>query len=953
MNLRDTLLSLAFGFLATGHVTAQATPLSPPPETLRPQEVGILSLEGPWLTGEQGSSHCLSGLAGEPLEALAQTPPISLEAGAFLTFSFIAPIPAGLEFAVEARDAGEVSWEILASSSSIEERDDKGILLPGPIFLDLSSRAGRTVEIRWHAMGLPAADATILCIGEIEIWGITAGTPFGQKVAADAAGPDADRATALSENFSGGIPASWTVVHSGDCTYPPSGAPGTWTTSNPGGRTATSPIVPPFAIVDSDWAGSSNGVCAMDEQLVTPVLNLSSASTVTLRYDHYFRYASSFASEIGDVDARSSKTGGAWVNVRRYQGASSPNPQSVSADITSQAAGAADVQVRFHYYNALWEWYWMVDNVGVDYVACPLPGAPSGVSATTTSCNNVTVSWTGGSGATSHNLIRTSGACPSSSSQVTFTGVSSPYSDTTAAAGSSYCYVVQAANACGTANSASVTGTRLAKPGAPAAPSLSPGCTSMNLTWSAVAMATSYDVWRASGSGCAGPVKVNASPVAGTSYLDSGLPTGATFSYFLTASNACGTSGNGSCASAATLSCSPNLVFSSVGTWTQVAGDGDGSVEPGERWSVPVTIRNAGTLQATLASASLSANGVQVCNNPGSFGTLAPGATATASFLIAISTTFATDYGCGAAASFSLTGKSCAEATPAGANEAGVFSRAVGQMIQTPYTQQVTGPTGGIPRNTTTNFTAAPVSSMPDPLTACTADISLTPPCNGTGNLSVRIEHDPGSDGTFEYVQIVYSGAGSGWSNLTGVALGTMVDGTDPGNGVWRLSVRHSLGGTCTPSGALLSWTLHLQAQVTTWDCSSIGPGGCGAGPKPVPDGRWVPGVPLKAARLASDGSTVSVTWDSAACPAPAYALYSGPLSAVASYGYDNWANCSLGTSGSATAALNAGAVFFVVVPLSGAVEGSHGRTSSGAERPATGASHCGVTSKDASGTCP
>ncbi len=73
--------------------------------------------------------------------------------------------------------------------------------------------------------------------------------------------------TILNENFASGIPGTWTVVDGGSG----GGAAATWTTANPGGRTATSPIATPFAIVDSDNAGSS---ATQDEQLITPVLNL-------------------------------------------------------------------------------------------------------------------------------------------------------------------------------------------------------------------------------------------------------------------------------------------------------------------------------------------------------------------------------------------------------------------------------------------------------------------------------------------------------------------------------------------------------------------------------------------------------------------------------------------------------------------------------------------------------
>ncbi len=167
----------------------------------------------------------------------------------------------------------------------------------------------------------------------------------------------------LDENFSSGIPANWTIVDGGSG----GGSSATWTTLNPCSRAPGSPIVPPFAIVDSDCAGSS---ATQDEQLITPVLNLSNATSVTLEYDHYFYWYSGGQNEIGDVDVKSSNTGGNWVNVRRYQGVSS-GPEHITVDITTQAAGASDVQIRFHYYQASYEWYWIVDNVKVTYTSLP------------------------------------------------------------------------------------------------------------------------------------------------------------------------------------------------------------------------------------------------------------------------------------------------------------------------------------------------------------------------------------------------------------------------------------------------------------------------------------------------------------------------------------------------------------------------------------------------------
>jgi len=121
--------------------------------------------------------------------------------------------------------------------------------------------------------------------------------------------------------------------------------------------------------------------------------------------------------------------------------------------------------------------------------------------------------------------------------------------------------------------------------------------------------------------------------------------------------------------------CGPALDFDSRGSFAEVLGDGDAFLEPGEAWSVPVTLRNIGSASATAAHASLSVAGATVCDSSASFGTLAPGETASASYTFVISPAFSP---CGGQLSFSVTAKSCAEATPAGADEPGVFAASVG-----------------------------------------------------------------------------------------------------------------------------------------------------------------------------------------------------------------------------------------------------------------------------------
>ncbi|MGD8376442.1 MAG: proprotein convertase P-domain-containing protein [Acidobacteriota bacterium] len=168
---------------------------------------------------------------------------------------------------------------------------------------------------------------------------------------------------AFAEDFeTGDIPLSWTVVDGfGD------GA--TWyadDAGDPGGCGNTDPNPPiggTWAAIDSDCAD-----LAMNEELISPVIDLTAATAATLEFDHWFRWYSGGQSEIGDVDIRSSLTGGAWVNLASWTG-DTANPAHEAIDITALAAGAADVQLRWHYYQAKFEWTWFVDNIVVSYDA--------------------------------------------------------------------------------------------------------------------------------------------------------------------------------------------------------------------------------------------------------------------------------------------------------------------------------------------------------------------------------------------------------------------------------------------------------------------------------------------------------------------------------------------------------------------------------------------------------
>jgi len=153
----------------------------------------------------------------------------------------------------------------------------------------------------------------------------------------------------------------------------------------------------------------------------------------------------------------------------------------------------------------------------------PLP-APAGLSVTGVTDTTISLAWNSVSGAAGYNVYRMGTKVNSSViAGTTFT-------DAGLLSGTSYSYTVKAASSSGAtgAASASVIASTTGNPPPLATPAnLSVSGTtgsSVSLTWSASSGAAGYNVYR-------NGTKVTASPVAATSYTDSGLAASTTYSY--------------------------------------------------------------------------------------------------------------------------------------------------------------------------------------------------------------------------------------------------------------------------------------------------------------------------------------------------------------------------------------------------------------------------------------
>ena len=120
-----------------------------------------------------------------------------------------------------------------------------------------------------------------------------------------------------------------------------------------------------FLFINSDAAGQNT---ELNDTIETPSFNISAYEEITIEFDHYFNR---YSDEIADVDFW---TGSEWINIGQWVGESIgywSAPSHFTYTITNE--GYSDVKLRFHYYDANWDWYWAIDNLLVSGEGTPAP----------------------------------------------------------------------------------------------------------------------------------------------------------------------------------------------------------------------------------------------------------------------------------------------------------------------------------------------------------------------------------------------------------------------------------------------------------------------------------------------------------------------------------------------------------------------------------------------------
>ncbi len=203
-----------------------------------------------------------------------------------------------------------------------------------------------------------------------------------------------------------------------------------------------------------------------------------------------------------------------------------------------------------------------------------IPDTPTGVTATATSSSSITVSWSSVTGATGYRVYRYAGSYATSYDDMYTTSYTSYTNNTGLSSGTTYYYRVSAYNSSGEGSQSSYVSAET--PVVPATPSnvtaTATSSSSITVSWSSVTGATGYGVYRYNGTSF---VLWATTSSTSTTYTNTGLSSGTTYYYAVSAYNDGGESSQSSYVSATPAA--PVAVFtetfeSSINNWVLVNG---------------------------------------------------------------------------------------------------------------------------------------------------------------------------------------------------------------------------------------------------------------------------------------------------------------------------------------------------------------------------------------------
>ncbi len=179
---------------------------------------------------------------------------------------------------------------------------------------------------------------------------------------------EATESVLLEENFSSGLPLSWTLEDEGDSTVAERGITASWYLVPEGWSGA------PSLHVGGDllYPGFEFGVERMDESVITPIVDPSDMDELYLDLEHTFWGLGIFTriDQRGMVDVRSAVTAGEWVNLHTFE-REWIFAEVFTLDLTDYAA--SDLQLRFRFESGPEPTHWQLHSVRVRGTICEDP----------------------------------------------------------------------------------------------------------------------------------------------------------------------------------------------------------------------------------------------------------------------------------------------------------------------------------------------------------------------------------------------------------------------------------------------------------------------------------------------------------------------------------------------------------------------------------------------------
>lgn len=160
----------------------------------------------------------------------------------------------------------------------------------------------------------------------------------------------------LVEDFTTGIPSDWTIVDN-------TGNGGWQTNGDYGDPNWTGVSGDDFGLcahIDSDDIGSVD----VDTELISPFFAVPDGAILDFDTNYNTYTGADYADTAISLDGTTWTTLLSWHGDEDEQGTWWGDGVHISVAIPSEFYGQ-DAQIRFHYYDANWEWYWQVDNVSV------------------------------------------------------------------------------------------------------------------------------------------------------------------------------------------------------------------------------------------------------------------------------------------------------------------------------------------------------------------------------------------------------------------------------------------------------------------------------------------------------------------------------------------------------------------------------------------------------------